>query len=138
MVDWMVSWGTPLFVTYDELHSPNHSSFHILMVTTRGQRSKRTSAIHPESIFHHDGRNRGLESNSTDETPFENGASSNVSDQNLIIDSTTGIRPLPSSYQGFPLTSDLQYQLFILRQKPLVSLFLLLLSFLFTFRVSAR
>ena len=89
MVDWVVSWGTPLFVTYDELHSPNHSSFHILMVTTRGQRSKRTSAIHPESIFHHDGRNRGLESNSTDETPFENGASSNVSDQNLIIDSTS-------------------------------------------------
>ena len=59
------------------------------------------------------------------------------SDQNLIIDSTTSIRPLPS-YRGCPLTSDLQYQLFILRQKPLVSLFLLLLSFLFTFRVSAR
>ena len=33
----LVSWGTPLFVTYDELHSPNHSSFHILMFTTRGQ-----------------------------------------------------------------------------------------------------
>ena len=29
--------GTPLFVTYDELYSPNHSSFHILMFTTRGQ-----------------------------------------------------------------------------------------------------
>jgi hypothetical protein len=37
MVDWMVSWGTPLFVTNDELHSPNHSSFHIFMFTTRGQ-----------------------------------------------------------------------------------------------------
>ena len=37
MVDWMVSWGTPLFVTYDELHSPNYSPFHILMFTTRGQ-----------------------------------------------------------------------------------------------------
>ena len=33
----LVSWGTPLFVTYDELYSPNHSSFHILMFTTRGQ-----------------------------------------------------------------------------------------------------
>ena len=37
MVDWMVSWGTPLFVTNDELHSPNHSSFHILIFATRGQ-----------------------------------------------------------------------------------------------------
>ena len=51
----------------------------------------RCSYVSPifRSIFHHDGRNRGLESNSTDETPFENGASSNVSDQNLIIDSTS-------------------------------------------------
>ena len=32
-----VSWCTPLFVTYDELHSPNHSSFHILIFATRGQ-----------------------------------------------------------------------------------------------------
>ena len=87
MVDWMVSWGTPLFVTYDELHSPNHSSFHILMFTTRGQSEPQQYIQSPS--FHHDGRNRGLESNSTDETPFENGASSNVSDQNLIIDSTS-------------------------------------------------
>jgi hypothetical protein len=43
----------------------------------------RCSYVSPifRSIFHHDGRNRGLESNSTDETPFENGASSNVYDQ---------------------------------------------------------
>jgi hypothetical protein len=56
----------------------------------------RCSYVSPifRSIFHHDGRNRGLESNSTDETPFENGASSNVYDQNLIIDSTI-IRPSP-------------------------------------------
>ena len=53
----------------------------------------RCSYVSPifRSIFHHDGRNRGLESKSTDETPFENGASSNVSDQKFNMGPGPGL-----------------------------------------------
>ena len=89
MVDWMVSWGTPLFVTYDELHSPNHSSFHILMFTTRGQ-SEPQQYIQSPSFTMTEGTAAWKAIRQTRRhLQFENGASSNVSNQNLIIDSTT-------------------------------------------------